>query len=346
MSLMLLAIIAAATLWVPSGRAAEPTFGIEQKRPVFAGACRGCPWGVLGEVTKRAMANYGYTVGQCYNCWGTIGPRLVADRQKPPPMAEAELDYMRDPPPDAIADFGGTSAENLENAYRGAAGYDNKPRRNLRVLAVLQQPSFLIIAATASSGITDLSEIATRRQPTFILARTDALTQDVLAHYGITKQLIESRGGTIFNPANDGEERVGRVDVIIRVGRLANAPEQRIWYEVSQQFDLNYIGLPEPMLSTLASKHHLKRAVLPVRYLRGMFREIPTVMREASYIYSRDDAPESFAYDVAKALDEHQDLFRYQSSLYTYDLRQVANSPVIPLHAGALRYYRERGYTK
>jgi hypothetical protein len=49
---------------------------------------------------------------------------------------------------------------------------------------------------------------------------------------------------------------------------------------------------------------------------------------------------------VAKALDEHQELFRLYGDPWYYDTRMVASSRVIPMAAGALRYYPERGYVK
>lgn len=63
-------------------------------------------------------------------------------------------------------------------------------------------------------------------------------------------------------------------------------------------------------------------------------------------IYVRDDAPDDFAYTVPKALDEHRDLFQVQLEPWYYDHRTVADSKTIPLHPGALKYYRERGYIK
>jgi hypothetical protein len=80
--------------------------------------------------------------------------------------------------------------------------------------------------------------------------------------------------------------------------------------------------------------------------LRGAERPIPTVMRSAHVIYVREEAPERFAYTVAKALDEHQELFRMYGDPWYYDTRLVAKSTVIPLASGAERYYRERGYLK
>ena len=57
--------------------------GIEIKRPVFAGACKACPWGVLAAITQEALKPYGYDVKVCWVCWSTFGPREMGDKTKP-----------------------------------------------------------------------------------------------------------------------------------------------------------------------------------------------------------------------------------------------------------------------
>ena len=56
--------------------------------------------------------------------------------------------------------------------------------------------------------------------------------------------------------------------------------------------------------------------------------------------------PASFAYLVAKALDEQQDLFQWTVGNYSYNRMRVAKVGDVPLSPGAARYYRERGYLK
>jgi len=61
-------------------------------------------------------------------------------------------------------------------------------------------------------------------------------------------------------------------------------------------------------------------------------------------VYARDDIPETFAYAVAKAIDEHRDLLKWANLPFSYDPGTVADGAGLPLHPGAARYYRERGY--
>ena len=324
--------------------------GIDVKRPVFAGACKACPWGVLAAITQAAMKPYGYDVQICWVCWSSYGPREMADKTKPvvPPGAESYPTEMYvEAPPDAVPDISATSEINLTDAWNGQGAYanDRKLRRNYRIVAVVQQPNFLLMAATKKSGIADPSQIKDRSQPTWIAFTShDATVDRVLSYYGITEEALKSKGGG-FITSQDREKRAA-ADVFIGGGLLVDTPEQRMWYEVSQLNDLVFFDFPEALLTQLEGQRGYSRATAPIALLRGLERPIQTVMRSAHVIYVRDDAPDSFTYAVAKALDEHQELFRMYGDPWYYDTRLVANSKVIPMATGAMRYYRERGYVK
>src|SRR5262249_22380551 len=139
--------------------------GIKNKRPVFAGACKMCPWGAVGEIVKGALQNYGYDVLVCSSCAQSEGPRLVAGARMPSPPNPATEAALRLPPnqryalPNGPVDFGATSVQNLWRAYEGKGAYAAEgPRRNLRLLATIQAPNYLIVAVKSELGVTDLSQ--------------------------------------------------------------------------------------------------------------------------------------------------------------------------------------------
>ena len=63
-------------------------------------------------------------------------------------------------------------------------------------------------------------------------------------------------------------------------------------------------------------------------------------------VYGRADMPDDFAYAVAKAIDEHQDLLQWRHLNFSYNVHNVWKAFEVPLHPGAARYYKERGYMK
>jgi TRAP-type uncharacterized transport system substrate-binding protein len=73
---------------------------------------------------------------------------------------------------------------------------------------------------------------------------------------------------------------------------------------------------------------------------------IASVGRSGTAVYAREDVPDSFAYAVAKAIDEHRDLLKWANMPFSFDADTVADGAGVPLHPGAAAYYEERGYMK
>jgi len=356
-SVQLLILVEALSLI--SGRAQRPAQTntsnvsptILAKKPVFAGACKACPWGILAKVTADALSFYGYQTTVCWVCWSTFGPREMGDKTKPvmPPGAELGTPEYIEPPPDAVPDISATSESNLIEAWNGTGAYarDGKQRHNYRVIAVIRTTTYMLAAASKKSGITNLRQIKNRTQPTWIVGGN----QIIFDYYGIKTEDLKAKGGGIMPPVGIGPNTVTREkrasgDIFIGTGLLANTPEQRSWYEASQLNDLVFLDFEEPLIAKLAEEPGYQRSTVPLALFRGVDRPIPTVMRPNHLIYVRDEAPDDFAYAVAKALDEHRDLFQVQLEPWYYDPQSVAVSKFIPLHPGAVKYYRERGYLK
>jgi hypothetical protein len=345
--LILLFLVAVIPLAAQTG--GVPTTGISVRRPVFGGACKLCPWGALGEIVKQAMQPYGYDVQMCYNCNRADAPRIVAGAKLPPSYEKdtAVSETMAPPNPPGLGpvDFGATEAVFLWGAYRGTGVYAGEPpRKNLRLIAKIQSPYYLIVAAKADTGITDLAQIREKRWPVRVLMGLDAgAGKTILEYYGLSRQSIEAAGGHVGGSRADWKD----FDVIIGGGGgLATAPEWNVWLNVGQKFELNYMQLPEQLLVKVAEEHELDRGTIPVGLLPGIERPIPTVVRSGTVIYCRSDAPDDFAYAVARAMDEHQDLLQWSHLNFSYNIHNVWKAYEVPLHPGAARYYKAMGYMK
>lgn len=321
----------------------ETGFGV--KKPILAAACKICPWGGLAEVVRQAMVHYGFEVLICANCARGENPRLVAGAKMTPSFDTVSYipAFQRPAPPKGPVDFGVTNARNVWAAYHGVDAYATEgPRKNLRLIANIQSPSYLIVAVKSELGISDLSQIKEKRWPVRILTGAAGDVETILGFYGLSQKAIEAAGGHIGNGSLPEERK--NFDMVIAGGSLGNAPEYNVWYEVSQRHDLNYLQLPEALLDKLAETSHMERGFIPNGLLRGIDRPITTVVRTGTAIYGRDDTPEDFAYLVAKAMDEHQDLLQWSHLNFSYNVRTVWKAFDLPLHPGAARYYRERRY--
>ena len=325
----------------PATRAIEigPT-GFAVKRPVLAASCRECPIGEVGIFVREAMAREGWDVVVCANC-NLTSTALVAHAQRPPPLDPEHIRYGVIERFDAPVDFGVTTSERLAQAYQGGCG-SQLSCRNLRLIARIEHPFYLLAAAKTASGITDLSQILRERRPVTIVVG-GAGSAEVLAHYGLTKEAVAAIGGSI-RPTGPGQE-IADADVIVDGrGSSANNPESAYWSQLSHRFALRFLDLPEPVLAKLAASGVFERVTARASLLPGLDRNIATVARSGLAIFARADMPEADAYAVARAVDAHQAGLKWFVGSYFYEGRRAWRNGPVPLHPGAERYYRAAGY--
>lgn len=320
----------------------ETAYGYAAQRPVIGGACPTCPWGAVATIVRTLMAPTGWDIQQCYSCLAADSVRIVAQARRPPDFG----DYSRlelPPSPDAPVDFGVTNIRILSAAYAGRDAYSRDgPYPHLRAVARIELPTYLIVATRAEAMITDLAQIRRNRLPVRIISDDRPATQIILDHYGITEEALHSWGGEFAD--REGRDRF---DVIIYSGYLGNSPESDIWYETSQRNNLRFLELPETLLARLDNEFdYFERVSLPLGYLRGVDRPIRTVGQSGIVVYGRDDMPDDFVYTLARTLDDNRRAFMWSHLSFHYDPATVWQAAGVPLHPGAERYYRERGYMR
>jgi TRAP-type uncharacterized transport system substrate-binding protein len=321
----------------------ETGFGV--KKPVMAAACEnGCPWGELGDFVKESMAPSGYEVILCRNCNANLGPGLVSKAGYPPELNKNNIaDGIQRV--DAPVDFGVTASDFLSRAFFGEADYTSiGPLTNLRLIAKIEDPFYLLVAVKAESGITNLAQIREKRLPVRVLCMGSPITQPILEYYGITRKDLESWGGSMGNEM--AERGNGVFDVIINdIASPANNPESDYWTAFSYKYNLHFIELPDELLSSIIVKVKGTQLVT-VKWglLKGVDRKIKTVGRSGNSVFARYDTPEQASYDIAKAIDINRAALKWFIRPYSYDSRTVWKNDGVPLHPGAERYYREMGY--
>jgi uncharacterized protein len=277
---LLLLFLAAVFANVRIGQVNAQNAAYAQRAPVLSASCRICPWGALADIVREAMHKYQWNVQVCYNCAGAAKEvRNVESRASAPPydpsgltnfgIPAAELSYLEPPPPQGPMDFGITSTNFLWWAYQGTHDFAGEKRyTDLRLVATVVSPMFVVVAATAKSGITDLSQL--KGKPVHVLWDLGLLTAaapDILAYYGLSKEGIEAAGGSVeFGITLESRKNF---DVVIYQGDLSEAPEFNIWYQLSQQADLTFLRLPDPLLAQLAAHYDMVKLTMPSGFLRG-----------------------------------------------------------------------------
>jgi hypothetical protein len=327
--------------------------GIAAKKPVYAGGCKACPFGILGVITREALSHYGYDVHVCYTCATALAAKDMSFKETKQqdlsdPFNQTRA-YIESTPP-AVPDIS-TGSEVLmthllrEGSEPNSGGTPGAPavplKNNLRLIANLITPTWYVVLVRRSLGITSLAQLKNRRG-IWIYGGDGG---PVLKYYGLTREVLQKNGGGFIN--GSGRERRASADVWIGdYVSLTHTLENRMWGEITQLNDLMVLPMEDALLDQLVATGDYVRTVLPLESFRGVDRPIPTVSRRPGiFIYVRDEAPDDFAYTLAKALYEHRELFREQITVLYYDPETVVKS-VLPLHPGAAKFYREVGFIK
>lgn len=317
-------------------------FGVAVKRPVLGAACAGCPWGALADKVKEAMAPAGYDVTVCHNCSGADALRIVDERRKGPKPLPRQIALGARTPPDAPVDFGVVEGEFLYFARHSQERYTGEaPHTDLQLIARIECPTYYLVAVRKGGAITDLADIKAKHLPAIIVVDDKGLADTILDYYGITEKDLVSWGGKIVR--GPGEDRDNYSVIIGFAAGLNNTPESGIWYQMSQTSNMHFLQLPDDLLSKMTGPIWSLRET-PVGMIRGMDKPVRTVVSSGVAVYGRADLPEQFTYDVAKALDKGRGVLKWSLLAFSYENDRVWNFADIPLHAGAARYYREKGY--
>ena len=238
-------------------------------------------------------------------------------------------------------------------AYLGRGFY--KKKIPLRAIGVFPTWDRLIFAVRKGMGIESLEDIKKQRYPLRISTRrrdklqtTVYAIEEVLRSYGMSYRDIESWGGKVMEAPNpSGPDRrdhiqSGKADAVFDEG-------VKSWGQTALDAGMLFLPIND------GAERHMKRigfpsAMLTREHYPKLDDNIKTVDFSGWTFFCRADLSSEIAYGMAKAVD----LCHEQIPVDHFDKRPMtmlefcrggeAGQLNIPLHPGAKKYFREKGY--
>ncbi|HWV48245.1 MAG TPA: TAXI family TRAP transporter solute-binding subunit [Microbacterium sp.] len=322
--------------------------GWDLKRPVLAGACdHGCPWGEIANYVRDAMVPLGYDVLIARNGNGLKGPGLVSRAGITPPLSEHDIVVGTTARFDAPVDFGVVDALFLWEAYHGVYMWEKDGGfPNLRLIARLDDPMYILAATPVGSGVESIEQLAAIERPLRVLTDGEPTSIALLESVGVRRDDVEAAGGAYLPldflqplPAAPGDYDV----VVGSIASPAQNPESRNWTVLTHRDELRFLDLPDATRAALVSDFGLFDVTAKWGLLNGMDRPIRTVAKNGTSIFAREDTPDADAYAVAKAISNARAELVWYIRPYSYDPNTAWINGDVPLHPGARRYYEEQG---
>ena len=235
-------------------------------------------------------------------------------------------------------------------AYEGKEAYDTK-LENLRALVGGLDTYYLVAVAAKPLGLNSIRDLKDRKPPIRLFTQPvgalgEFAARQLLRSVGVTYADIKAWGGATqhvgYNVIVDAY-RDGRVDVLFAV----ITPKHPSISEIVSSVEVKFVGLEPDTINTLAPLGYVP-ATMPANTFKGQTEPVKTVGFPTVLITNKEMA-EPLAYTVTKTVIDNKDaLVRGHAGLVEFD-PSTAWRPEkvgIPLHPGAERAYREKGWMK
>jgi TRAP transporter TAXI family solute receptor len=235
-------------------------------------------------------------------------------------------------------------------AMEGQMAYDKK-MPNLRGLVGGFDEYFIGIVATKKSKITALEDIAKKKMPIHLVTVTkgslgEFANRQIMEAVGAPYKTIESFGGKVTHTSFGVITKMlvdGQADVFMQVV-TAGHPAMT---EIAITADVVFLGLNDEVIKKLSAFGWVP-ATLPANTFKGQTAPVPTIGTATSLI-AADKLPDEVAYAVTKALCENREtLAKGHAGLKPFN-PQAGWKPEnlgLPLHPGAEKYFKEKGWMK
>ena len=298
----------------------------------FATLDTGSAWYVYGatmaELFRKALPA-GSSIDVKPRSGGVGNPRLVAKNETP-------------------LGFGFTVTNRW--AYEGKEAYDAR-LDNLRGLVGGLDTYYMVAVASKKLPIGSIKEIKDKKLPIKMFTQPvgslgEFAGRQLLRASGVSYADIKSWGGSTqhvgYNVIVDAF-RDGRADILFAVV----TPKHPSVSEIVNSVDVKFIGLDAATVASLAPLGY-NAATMPAETFKGQSEPVKTVGFPTVLITNRD-LPETVAYTVTKTVVDNKDaLVRGHAGLVEFDPASAwqPDKVGIPLHPGAERLYREKGWMK
>lgn len=239
------------------------------------------------------------------------------------------------------ATFGLTQSDLAYGAFRGERLFAGiGPDRKLRTVIALHRQPFTVVAR-ADSGIRNFEDLRGKRVGIGKRGAGYTFTRDVvLGFYGWT--ISDFDRALELGPTEQNETLCNdQVDAII-----FEAPHpDGLTQEATSECQARLVRVAGPPIDRLVAEHaYYIASVIPGGMYTGNPDDVPTFGTQALLV-TTSNQPDELVYAVVKAVFENFAAFRrLHPALRKIEMKNmVPSEAVMPIHPGALRYYREAG---
>ena len=246
----------------------------------------------------------------------------------------------------ARADLGWSYTHTAYNAYEGRGKFKKK-NTNLRHLMSLY-PGVFQIAVPKKSKIYTVGVLKDKRiVPGKVGFSGTVIAEHVLSAYGITFDSIKKSGGSVSYVGYSDSAALmkdGHSDCYMAV---TSCPQSTI-IDLNFRPGIRFVPIDAAhMKKILEMEPGLMETIIPKDAYKGLEAGVPAVGTVTCVVVNKD-VPDDMVYEIVKTLYAHwPELAQVKKKAIEESKPEKALMGArIPVHPGAMRYYKEKGFAK
>lgn len=230
-----------------------------------------------------------------------------------------------------------TLADSLANAWAGneEAGFKAKLGK-LRAVAGIY-PNYIQIVASKDSGIKTLADLKGKRLSVGApKSGTELNARAILAAAGIK---YEDLGKVEYLPFAESVELMKnrQLDATLQSAGLGVASIK----DLATSVPITMVEVPADIIAKVGIPY--EAATIPAGTYEGQDQPVPTAAVR-NFLVTRADANDDLIYEMTKAMFENlPEMVAAHAAARSIKLEDAAKGSPVPLHPGAVRYYKEKG---
>jgi TRAP transporter TAXI family solute receptor len=230
--------------------------------------------------------------------------------------------------------------DSLKAAWEGDEDAGFKSRLNrLRTVGAIY-PNYIQIVATADSGIKTLSDLKGKSLSVGApKSGTELNSRAILAAAGMTYKNI---GKVEYLPFAESVDLMKnrQLDATLQSAGLGVASLR----DLSMSTDITVVSVPKSIVDKIGPP--FVPAMIPANTYTGQDKDVPTAA-VVNYLVTSSAVSDDLAYQMTRLIFESlPELVTAHAAGKEIRLETAAAGSPVPLHPGAIRYYREKGVMK
>ena len=244
------------------------------------------------------------------------------------------------------AEIGWTFGHTAAAGFTGGGPFKGQKQDNIRFFANLY-PGLLQMAVRKDSKIKSLRDIgAARISPGKLTFAGNIAFEKLIKFYGFTYDGIKKAGGTIHRVGfSDGAALLkdGHIDLMVAMTTAPNAA----YLSVDFRPGFRLLPVDDDIAGKYVAENpgFIKTKVSKSAYT-SLTADVPAIAAPNIMIVHKN-VSENLVYQLAKVVwDHHAEIAQVNKFWNNVKLADALEGAGIPVHPGALRYYKEKGVSK